>query len=71
MKSSLFSGALHLRLEPELRDGIAAVARREKTTSAEWIRRELRARVAERGAARPSDDDPSPFRPAPGLRPAA
>jgi hypothetical protein len=70
MKSPLFSGALHLRLEPELRDSIAAVARREKPTSAKWIRRELRERVAVRSA--PSDDDgPGPFSPGAGMRQAA
>ena len=66
MKAPLFSGALHLRLEPELRDSIAAAARRERTTASEWIRRELRERIAERGAS-PPDDDPSPFRPGLGL----
>ena len=72
MKTPLFSAAVHLKLEPELHENLAAAARREFMTTSEFMRRTLRARVAERRfAVTPCDDDPGLFDPSRGQRLAA
>jgi len=46
-----FDTTLHIRVEPELRDALADVARRERTTASEVVRRSLRAILAASGDA--------------------
>ena len=70
MKTPLFSSAINLKLELELHQALAAAAREERTTLSEYARRTLRARIGSRSGP-PYDDDPGPFRPAPGQRIAA
>ena len=68
MKPS-FDALIALRAEPELKAAIG-VAFREKTTVAEFLRRELRGIVKAR-LAHNDDDGPAPFRPDRGQRLAA
>jgi len=50
MQHVIFQGSIRLRTEPDLRDAIHEIARQEKMTSAEFLRRELRKIVKRRGA---------------------
>lgn len=43
-----FDTTLHIRVEPELREALADVARKERTTPSEVARRGLRALLASR-----------------------
>ena len=62
-----YTKVLRLRAEPELTEALNAVARRERTSVSELVRRELRSVVA----ARNYDAGPPPHRPASGQRIAA
>ena len=46
--AGMFSQNILIRVEPELRDTLNAVARAEKTTASELARRELRSALASR-----------------------
>lgn len=52
--ATMFSKAMLLKVEPELKDALADAARKERTSASELIRRELRAAVARRSRSAPS-----------------
>lgn len=69
-----FSEPVRFRAEPGLNSAVARAARQARTSSAEWMRRALRERLAADGVALPDlDDDEGPRTPpsAPALRQAA
>lgn len=56
MRPMLFADSIRLRAEPGLRDAIHQIARKEKTTAAEFLRRELRSMLERRGVTLPAAD---------------
>ncbi len=70
MRSTIFPNVIKVRTDADLREGLVKAAEEQRTTVSEVVRRELRSALAGRSSASP-DDDPGPFRPAPGQRIAA
>ena len=69
-----FSEPIRFKAEPGLNSAVARAARLARTSSAEWMRRALRERLAANGVALPDlDDGDGPRTPpaAPALRQAA
>lgn len=68
-----FSEPVRFRAEPGLNHAVARAARQARTSSAEWMRRALRDRLAAEGVALPGLDDDGPRTPpaAPALAHAA
>ncbi len=54
-----FPEAIQLRTEPGLREALHKVARRENTTAAEFLRRELRAILRKHGESAVNDNGAS------------